>query len=527
MGTQLPVVYWDMCLAHIKADPAANGVFHIDHVLNNVKKISHVHCSKAWRDTMPRTGGVVSNQLNFGTGAGCEHPDFGKLTAHIKWSDAEVAYIRQWKEQMGTQLPVVYWDMCLAHIKADPRALRIFHAQHLLNRKNMRLVLNSLAWRSAIPRVGTEQVPSRSGPGCEHPDFGEKPDCTRWSEGEVAYVRQWMDQFNGKLPAKMWIRCLTHLLSDPAAVRIFHKLHTMDSYCLCSIQNSAAWQSGRSTPNQTLSRLPTAATTATATTAARVAIPTHALIDYALLEQTFPVHQAPSSSFTAGPSIPSIPTIPTTPTTPTTPGPRNHAALEQVSGPATDVHQAPSSFLSAPTVPDHAASVQGSSPASNAHRRKRACPTVDQLPADPVADAQASLVSRLKRACTVPPAHQALPLSSFSTSASASASASAFVAAASRPTAAEEEEVPRAVRARPGCRHPDYIFRGSVRWSEAEVAYMKRWRDRFSDEIICPEHWIACLAHLRTDNAAMQIFHKLHMQDVNSLRSVTQYCAWW
>lgn len=66
--------------------------------------------------------------------------------------------------------------------------------------------------------------------GQDHPD-GPNRKKARWTEAEVRYIGNWCEQqlrvnpHHGTLAAA----CLKHIMTDPAAQRIFHEIHVLDS----------------------------------------------------------------------------------------------------------------------------------------------------------------------------------------------------------------------------------------------------------------------------------------------------------
>jgi hypothetical protein len=63
---------------------------------------------------------------------GQEHPDYNnKSGVRIKWSSAEVEYIRQWLEENGNSVNTL--AKCLDHMQSDRDAIRIFHQHHTLH----------------------------------------------------------------------------------------------------------------------------------------------------------------------------------------------------------------------------------------------------------------------------------------------------------------------------------------------------------------------------------------------------------
>lgn len=66
--------------------------------------------------------------------------------------------------------------------------------------------------------------------GLDHPDGPERKKA-RWTDAEVRYIGNWCEQqlrinpHHGTLAAA----CLKHIMADPAAQRIFHEIHVLDS----------------------------------------------------------------------------------------------------------------------------------------------------------------------------------------------------------------------------------------------------------------------------------------------------------
>ncbi len=72
---------------------------------------------------------------------GTAHPSFNKSTLmnkRVKWSNNEVNYIRNWISMQPNPNESNRVSKCLRHIKNDPKAMPLFHMNHILNSGGLR-----------------------------------------------------------------------------------------------------------------------------------------------------------------------------------------------------------------------------------------------------------------------------------------------------------------------------------------------------------------------------------------------------